>query len=478
MSYLVNKNETPLKLDKEFEKWIRIEEDKQGNLKYILQPMKLSAYLKEHSNFIFVRNEATQRPFTYCYLDGYYQLFSDEEIMAFIKRYIPQDLISSREIREILFDLKTQLKFVDFDKLNEDEDLINFQDGFLNVKTGEFFDHTPDILSTVQIPAKYKDIQMSDGNAPVFDKYMDTLTDGNSEVYSLLLQCLGLAISNIPCYKTKKSLFLVGNGDTGKSQIKKLAEELIGSQNVSVVDLKKVNEKFGAASLYQKRLSGCNDMSYQRVTDMSIFKQLTGGDKIEIEFKNKDTFTFTYKGFLWFNCNKLPRFGGDTGKWVYDRIMPVYCNNVIPPEKRDPELFNKMWKEKNAILKKALDALQIVIGNGYKFIEPSTMIKAREEYEVDNSTFLTFMEECCEIKPDVMASFRLRRSTFRQAYDQYVKINCNNFGKISTYDMNRILKEKYNENYVKSNGKWFMEKIVLLPEAKEELNIYENNYYD
>ena len=88
------------------------------------------------------------------------------------------------------------------------------------------------------------------------------------------------------------------------------------------------------------------------------------------------------------------------------------------------------------------------------------------------------MEECCEIKPDVMASFRLRRSTFRQAYDQYVKINCNNFGKISTYDMNRILKEKYDENYVKSNGKWYMEKIILLPEAKEELNIYENNYYD
>ena len=57
--------------------------------------------------------------------------------------------------------------------------------------------------------------------------------------------------------------------------------------------------------------------------------------------------------------------------------MPVYCNNVIPPEKRDPELFNKMWKEKNAILKKALDALQIVIGNGYKFIEPSTMVQAR-----------------------------------------------------------------------------------------------------
>lgn len=477
MSYLIKSNEETLKIDKEFMKWIKIEKNERGDTKYTLLPMKLSAYLKKHSNFIFVKNEATQRPFTYCYLDGYYQLFSDEEIMAFIKKYIPQDLITSREIKEILFDLKTQLKFVNFDKLNENEDLINFQDGFLNIKTGDFFEHTPEILSTIQIPANYKDIQNSDGNSPVFDKYMDKLCDGNAETYSLLLQCLGLSISNISCYKTKKALFLVGNGDTGKSQIKKIAEELVGANNVSVVDLKKVNEKFGAASLYQKRLSGCNDMSYQRVGDMSIFKQLTGGDKIEIEFKNKDSFTFTYKGFLWFNCNKLPKFGGDTGKWVYDRIMPVYCNNVIPPEERDPELFSKMWKEKNAILKKALDALQIVIKNNYKFVEPSNMIENRTEYEIENNTFLSFLEECCALKPDVMASFRLRRSDFKKAYDNYIKLNCNNFGKISVTDMNRILKEKYDENFIKSDGIWYMSKIVLLPEAKEELEIYDRYTY-
>ena len=61
----------------------------------------------------------------------------------------------------------------------------------------------------------------------------------------------------------------------GKSQIKKLAEHLVGYDNVSSIDLGKLCERFGASAVYQKRLAGCNDMSYQSIKDMSIFKQLT-----------------------------------------------------------------------------------------------------------------------------------------------------------------------------------------------------------
>ena len=34
--------------------------------------------------------------------------------------------------------------------------------------------------------------------------------------------------------------------------------------------------------------------------------------------------------FLWFCTNEMPNFGGDKGKWVYDRMIIVKCNNVIP----------------------------------------------------------------------------------------------------------------------------------------------------
>ena len=217
-------------------------------------------------------------------------------------------------------------------------------------------------------------------------------------------------------------------------------------------------------------------MSYQRIEDMSIFKQLTGGDSIEIEFKNKNPFTFLYKGFLWFNCNKLPLFGGDTGKWVYERIMPVYCNNVIPKEEQDPMLFEKMIKEKNSILLGALLALQKLIENNYHFIEPKSMEKAREAYETENNTLLTFVKDCCVVKPDIMPSERTRRSTFRNAYDIWIKKNNNGRGKLNSKDMNLLLEKHFGEIYIKSDGIVYMSVLVLTSEAKEELGIYENNY--
>ena len=230
--------------------------------------------------------------------------------------------------------------------------------------------HSPKFLSTIQIPAKYSEIKAAEGKEPVeFNKYMMTLLDGNVEDYLLILQVIGLVISNIKCYKTKKALFLIGEGDTGKSVIKRLAEVLVGQKNISTADLDTLNGRFGTSLVYQKRLVGCNDMSFQTVKDMSIFKQLTGGDTIMIEFKNRNSFSYLFKGFLWFNCNSYPHFGGDTGKWVYDRIMPIYCKNVIPDNKKDPDLFDKIYAEKNEILASVIPALKQLIDNKYRFTE-------------------------------------------------------------------------------------------------------------
>lgn len=477
MQYLVKANEKQQIINETNKKWITCEEttkrDGSVSRKYKVLPMELADYIKEHLHYIFVKSAASEQPLIYVYTKGYYKFVSDDEMKGFIKNFIPYQLRYSRDINEVLYELKTEMNFVEYEDLNTNEDIINFEDGLYNIKTNELLPHTPEILSTIQIPAKYEEVKNAPSDAPVFFDYMMTLCDGDIETLELLMQCLGVAISNIFAYRTKKALFLVGQGNTGKSQLKKLAEHLVGRNNVSNIDLKKVNDKHGTASLYQKRLAGCNDMSYQRIEDMSIFKQLTGGDAIEIDFKFKNSFNYLFKGFLWFNCNKLPRFGGDTGKWVYERIMPVFCNNVIPKEKQDPLLFEKMLEEKNSILSFAIQELQKVVKNNYHFIEPEKMAQQRLMYETENNTLLNFIEECCYVKDDTMPSLRLRRSVFKDAYDKYIKLNCNGRGKIASSDMNNILKTYFNETFVKSNGIWYMKRVLLLPEAKEELGIYE-----
>lgn len=118
-------------------------------------------------------------------------------------------------------------------------------------------------------------------------------------------------------------------------------------------------------------------------------------------------------------------------------------------------------------------ALQRLIKNNYHFVEPKSMENARSRYETENNTLLTFIEECCIIKPDIIPSARTKRSVFRNAYDVWIKKNNNGRGKLNSKDMNILLENNFGEKYVKSNGTIYMSVLVLTPEAKEELGIYD-----
>ena len=56
-----------------------------------------------------------------------------------------------------------------------------------------------------------------------------------------------------------------------------------------------------------------------------------------------------YNGLLWFCTNKPPKFGGDDGKWVYDRIMLMECPNIIPGEQQDKMLLDRLCTESEGI---------------------------------------------------------------------------------------------------------------------------------
>ena len=256
----------------------------------------------------------------------------------------------------------------------------------------ELTKHTDLIHSTVQIPCKWSPKAVE---TPVFDKYLNDLTEGDLEKKELILQFMGVTLSNINAAITKKALCLKGEGNTGKSQIRNLMERIIGSENHAVVDLDTLEARFGTSLLVGKRLAGTADMSTEYISSLKMFKNITGGDSIPAEYKGENAIHFHYRGTLWFCCNELPAFGGDRGYWVYERFIIVECNNVIPEDERDPALCDKMYAERAGIVYKAVQALKRVIANGCKYTIPSVCDKAIETYKHDNSPVAVFLDECC-----------------------------------------------------------------------------------
>lgn len=118
-------------------------------------------------------------------------------------------------------------------------------------------------MTTIQIPCEWQDT--SDINAPIFLSYIDKLTNNDIGKKSLLLQYMGACISNIKGYRFKKALFVVGDGNTGKSQLKSLIERMLSKENYTSIDLTELEERFGTSMLYNKRLAGSSDMTFASV---------------------------------------------------------------------------------------------------------------------------------------------------------------------------------------------------------------------
>jgi len=264
---------------------------------------------------------------------------------------------------------------------------------------------------------------------PEFDKYIDTLSNHNKEKILLSYEWTGAVLSNIRGWRMKKSLFYVGPGDSGKSVHKALVERILGQGNFVGIDLSEIEARFGTGVIYDTRLSGSSDMSFMTVSELKTFKKLTGGDSVFAEFKGQQGFEYTYNGLLWFCMNKLPKFGGDDGKWVYDRILVFKCPNTIPKDEQDKQLIDKLYEERNGIIYKSVKALQKVIANGYRFDEPEEVTDAREEYMNENNTVVSFFEECmCEWDLGKERTYCTTGRIFK-AYQEWCRDNNNGFAK-------------------------------------------------
>ena len=431
----------------------------------------LVKYIEENVRFLLVRDNGKQSLLKYVYEDGVYRLYSDDMFRGLIREIIADydiELVKMRTINEAFSLIMTSLKSIPHSVLNRDESVINFQNGLLHIgETLELTEHSPDVLTTIQIPCDWTG---SAQETPVFDSYLETLTNGDDKTKTLLLEFIGACVSNIRGWRLKKALFMVGEGDTGKSQLKSLVERLLGKGNFIGIDLSEIEARFGTGAIYGTRLAGSSDMSFLTVSELKTFKKITGGDSLFAEFKGQQAFEYTYNGLLWFCMNRLPKFGGDDGKWVYDRIMVVNCPNVIPKDKQDKRLLDKMYRERQGIIYKAINALINVIKNDYRFTESESVTQARKDYMTDNNTAIAFFNEC--MRPWVKGKIQKHCTTGRvyKVYQAWCRENNNGYAKTAKEfreELSAYLGSTFADLTVVRNGYKYYKDYGLTLEAKE-----------
>lgn len=190
------------------------------------------------------------------------------------------------------------------DEFNRSKELVNLENGVFNLESGELLEHDPRFHFTYQVKASYLE-DPEQIKCPVLEDFCRSSLDGDPKKRQLLLEMIGYICSDLTVGKC--AFFLQGQPNSGKSVIAEFISRLFDPSLVSNVPLHQLGERFSRAELAGKKVNIAGEIAGRALRDISIFKSVTGGDRITGEFKGKDLFYFIPRCKLLFAGNTLPR---------------------------------------------------------------------------------------------------------------------------------------------------------------------------
>lgn len=262
----------------------------------------------------------------YYYKDG---VFSPNplEIKAIIKNLIAEPKYQRQgQINEIFNLLMDDLRIAIQDSMcNQHKNLLNFKNGMFDIETQQLYGHSPQYLSTIQIPHEYVANDLSPEDIQLVDFLRQTKLAPDDVNMVLDYMAYSMTTDN-----TKKCFMcLVGGSNTGKSTLINVVNALIGKHNNSALSIHDMAVRFYPAQLKDKLTNTCADNSSDSLNDIANLKKITGNDEIMYEDKGCKPYFFLPFAKLWFSFNTLPLQLEEKSDAFYERIRIAEMKNKI-----------------------------------------------------------------------------------------------------------------------------------------------------
>lgn len=397
--------------DWNYAKWVRTTN---SNTPKGIDQYTLAVTINSFIDYIVMDINEKNKPCTYVYNNGIYiNINKNPFISRYIMPFLPHDFRTNNNFDEIYKHLcLVDDRFKTPDDFDQDENIINVKNGLFNVKEFKLYPHTPAYYSLKQLNVNFNEQPMDHGH---FNGFIETLTEADDELKSVILEFMGITFSNIPTHYTKKLLMLQGKGDTGKSQLIKIINNIMGSTNIKAMPPHKLADRFTMSACHDKGLVFCADAPSDALKDLSVIKSMTGGDTISAENKGGAYYDVLFNGSIIIACNDKPKLDGDNGKHMYDRVLLIPCNNVIPLHEQDPQLFKKLQQDKEYIFYIAMEHLHKLMTNNYKFTQSETIQNELYQYQIQDDDVLQWLNsEFVEIDTEIKCTSRELHRSYRE----------------------------------------------------------------
>lgn len=146
---------------KENADWIYVAPN--GMLKVSTQ--KLYMHLKENLNL-----KITEKGNLFLYEKPIYRPITPREFKGLIKSYIPIEIRTEKDWEAVYKEFSTDDPNAFESDFNSDEKIVGFNNGILNLKSGEMEEYNEDVLLTRIVSCNYQSNKTLD-DAPVFQSY-------------------------------------------------------------------------------------------------------------------------------------------------------------------------------------------------------------------------------------------------------------------------------------------------------------------
>jgi P4 family phage/plasmid primase-like protien len=276
--------------------------------------------------------------------------------------------------------------------LDTDTWVLNCRNGILDLKEGKLLPHEPQKFLTSLCDVKFD----PEVKCPAWINFIKEITSEDEELIQYLQRLVGYCLTG---ETVEQAMFIfLGPGSNGKTTFLETIKFVLGEYAVKAQAdsfMKKKNERINndIAGLAGVRLAIASEIAKGRKLDESLVKELTGGDSITARKLYSENFTFIPQFKILLGLNDVPEMEGrDNGIWR--RIKLIKLDYVVPKDKIDKFLMQKLQKEASGILAWALKGCLDWQKDG--LAEPEFVQTATQEYREDFDPIQLYLNQNTE----------------------------------------------------------------------------------
>lgn len=253
---------------------------------------------------------------------------------------------------------------------------------------------------------------------PKIDRFlMDCFYDERAMVEFLYAVAGYLALARNPL---RLAFLMFGpTGNNGKSIFLHLLKCLLGAPNISTVPLQRLggDDRYAPADLVGKLANICGDIGPQTAKDMSVFKQLTGGDPIRAERKFSNSFNFTSGATPIFSANEFPG-SPDTTKAYKGRWIAVEWPREFAEDARTERQLKMLGSDQAEMegfaLKAAAAVKEVVAVGSFEEVMPDAVRRCTERFWRAIDSFESFVDDKLVLQTDTTTPGPILHTTYKQ----------------------------------------------------------------